>query len=169
MPTIRILLGIVWFTAFGSSPLPERDLLAIARAEIGVKEATGRNDGKRVEEYLAVVGLGKGHAYCAAFASWVYKQAGYDRPRTGWSPALFPESRRINTPAPGALFGIYFPSMKRVAHCGFVEAVRKDWISTIEANTNLSGARDGDGVHRRTRHIRSIFCYADWRRKEGAK
>ncbi|WP_235012527.1 hypothetical protein [Pedobacter africanus] len=69
MLSIRILLCIFYFTAAGSYRMPERHLLSIARAEIGVREATGRNDGTRIEHYLAAVGLDKGHAYCAAFIS----------------------------------------------------------------------------------------------------
>lgn len=169
MATVRILLAFIWLTVMGSSGLPERDLLAIAGAEIGVREATGNNDGKRVEDYLATVGLPKGHPYCAAFISWVFKEAGYDQPRTGWSPALFPASRSVKTPVPGNVFGIYFPSFKRIAHCGFVASVKGNWIGTIEANTNLSGSRDGEGVHRRMRHARTIYRYADWTRKGGLK
>jgi hypothetical protein len=70
-------------------PASER-LIPIAMAELWVREKTGKNDGKRVEEYLASVKLKKGDPYCAAFVSWVFKEAGYDLPRTGWSPALFP-------------------------------------------------------------------------------
>ena len=178
METVRILLAFVWLAAMGSSRLPERDLLApslsrtagrdllvIASAEIGTLEATGNNDGKRVEEYLAAVGLPKGHPYCAAFISWVFKEAGYNQPRTGWSPALFPVSRSVKTPVPGNVFGIYFPAFKRIAHCGFVSSVKDNWIGTIEANTNVSGSRDGEGVHRRMRHARTIYRYADWTRK----
>ncbi|WP_316813864.1 peptidoglycan-binding protein [Pedobacter heparinus] len=168
----------------GSSRMPERDLLAlnIARAEVGVREATGLNDGKRVEEYLAAVGLPKGHPYCAAFVSWAFKKAGYDQPRTAWSPVLFPNERVVGYSSgdpsslrfarhdgQGLVFGIYFPALKRIAHCGFVSQVKGDWIGTIEANTSLPGNREGDGVYTRTRHFRTIRCYADWTRKGGVK
>ncbi|TYR36937.1 hypothetical protein FXV77_07095 [Sphingobacterium phlebotomi] len=56
-------------------------IVEIAVAEIGVKEATGNNDGARVEEYLNYTGLGKGHAWCAAFVSWCYGQVGLTEPR----------------------------------------------------------------------------------------
>lgn len=167
MAAIRILLGITCFAIIGSSLVPERDLLGqdvlrIAGAEIGVREATGNNDGKRIKQYLAAVGLPKGQPYCAAFISWVFKTAGYPLPRTGWSPALFPAKRIVKTAKPGNLFGIYFPTLKRIAHCGFVESTRNQWVTTIEGNTNLKGNREGDGVHRRTRHARTIHRYADW-------
>lgn len=171
MEAIRILLCIILFIVVSSGRMPERNLLVlnIARAEVGVREATGHNDGKRIEEYLAAVGLPKGHPYCAAFISWVFKKAGYDRPRTAWSPALFPAKLLVKTAAPGNVFGIYFPALKRIAHCGFVSQIKGDWIHTIEANTSLPGSREGDGVYARTRHFRTIRCYADWIGKGGVK
>ncbi len=143
-----------------------KELIPIAEAELWVREETGNNDGKRIEEYQASVGLKKGDAYCAAFISWVFKQAGYSSPKTGWSPSLFPVAKLVKAAAPGNVFGIYFPSLKRIAHCGFVTGVKGDWVGTIEANTNVSGSRAGDGVYRRLRHKRSVYRYSDWREKQ---
>lgn len=69
------------------------DIRQIYSAEIGVREKTGKNDGDRVEEYLAITNLGKGYAWCAAFVSWVFSEAGFPEPRTPWSPALFPKKK----------------------------------------------------------------------------
>lgn len=146
-----------------------RHLLAIAGAELGVREATGRNDGARIEAYLVAVNLRKPEPWCAAFISWVFLKAGYPAPRSGWSPALFPDRRLVKTAIPGHIFGIYFPRLKRIAHCGFVATFRNDWVGTIEGNTNLNNSREGDGVYRRIRHVRTIRCYADWTRKGGVK
>jgi hypothetical protein len=145
-------------------PRPER-LIPIALAELWVREESGKNDGKRVEEYLTTVGLKKGDPYCAAFVSWVFKQAGYVMPRTGWSPALFPTARLVKAAAPGNVFGIYFPAMKRIAHCGLVVSSRSDWITTVEGNTDASGGREGGGVYQRLRHKKSIRLFSDWRLK----
>ena len=145
-------------------PAPER-LVPIAMAELWVREKTGKNDGKRVEEYLASVKLKKGDPYCAAFVSWVFQQAGYELPRTGWSPALFPAARLAKAAAPGNVFGIYFPALKRIAHCGLVVSSRSDWVSTVEGNTDASGGREGGGVYQRLRHKKSIRLYSDWRIK----
>jgi hypothetical protein len=143
-------------------PRPER-LIPIALAELWVREESGKNDGKRVEEYLATVGLKKSDPYCAAFVSWVFKQAGYVMPRTGWSPGLFPNARLVKAAAPGNVFGIYFPAMKRIAHCGLVVSSRSDWITTVEGNTDASGGREGGGVYQRLRHKKSIRLFSDWR------
>src|SRR5690606_36199151 len=68
-------------------------IIHIAAQEIGVREASGQNDGPRVEGYLAYTGLGKGYAWCAAFVSWCYGQVGLSTPRNPWAPALFPKAR----------------------------------------------------------------------------
>jgi len=152
--------------------LPHRDLLkkdaeaaaiqiiALAEKELSVREQGGNNSGPQVETYLQYVGLGKGHAWCAAFLSWLHGQAGLKQPRSGWSPGLFPSSRRISAAKPGALLGIYIGSLRRIAHVGLVTGVRQDWIESIEGNTNAQGSREGDGVYRRLRHRRSIYAYA---------
>ena len=144
------------------SPAPI-GVLAIAAAELGVREATGRNDGPRVKAYLAAVGLKTGAPWCAAFVSWAFLQSGLKQPKTAWSPDLFPAARLIKTPAPGLVFGIYFPELKRIAHCGFVAQVKGDWVSTLEGNTSLAGSREGDGVYRKWRSRKAIHRFAEWR------
>jgi len=137
-------------------------LLKLAIAEIGVKERSGKNDGARVEEYLAVAGLKRGDPYCAAFISYLFKQEGFTQPRTGWSPALFPVSRLARSALPANILGIYFPELKRIAHVGMIERMDGNWCVSIEGNTSLQGGREGEGVFRRRRHIRTIYRIADW-------
>lgn len=144
-------------------------LLHIARSQVGVREATGKNDGPAVEQYLAYTGNQKGEAWCASFVSWVFGQAGYASPRTAWSPSLFPKARLVALGKPAMVFGIYFPDKGRIAHAGIVEKVKDAWVTTIEGNTNMAGSRDGDGVYRKLRHTKTISCYADWINMEGGK
>ncbi|MGY3055230.1 hypothetical protein ACVWYG_003445 [Pedobacter sp. UYEF25] len=173
MSTIRILLGIICFAAVSGYRMPHRNLLSaeaeqrakllhIARKEIGVREKSGRNDGEHVERYLAATGLKKGQPWCAAFISWVFKEGGYAAPRTAWSPALF--NLKVNTKelAPGNVFGIWFPNLKRIAHVGLAEKREGDWLISIEGNTNVVGSREGDGVYRKRRPVRNIYLLADW-------
>ncbi|KLT64152.1 peptidoglycan-binding protein [Pedobacter sp. BMA] len=136
--------------------------MQIAQAQLRVREATGNNDGIAVENYLHYTGHVKGDPWCAAFVSWVYGQSGYKFPSTAWSPALFPASRRVDNPQPADVFGIYFSSLKRIAHCGLVKSQRGSWLITIEGNTNMTGSREGDGVYTKYRHKRTIMYYADW-------
>lgn len=141
-------------------------IVAIARGELGVREVTGNNDGERVEEYLAITGLKKGQPWCSAFLSWVFNKAGYQEPRTAWSPALFVNKVITRAIKPGNVLGIWFPDKGRIAHAGLVEQRQGDWIISIEGNTNVLGSREGDGVYRKRRHIKTIYRYADWLAKK---
>ncbi|HMR19040.1 MAG TPA: CHAP domain-containing protein [Sphingobacterium sp.] len=140
-------------------------ILKIAQNEIGVREATGRNDGKRVEEYLRYTHLGKGYEWCAAFVSWCYGQAGLSQPRNPWSPALFPNARTYwkgnvhVVPPLGAketdIFGIYSPSAKRISHVGLFKEQQGQYLLTIEGNSN-------NRVESRRRHLSTVYALSDW-------
>ncbi|TKB98645.1 CHAP domain-containing protein [Pedobacter cryophilus] len=173
MATIRVILVIFCFTAFGRDTVPvgniladdvqrRKHLLSYAQLQIGVREASGNNDGKAVEMYLQTVGLKKGPPWCAAFVSWVFQQAGYSKPRTAWSPALFGPKVKSKEIIPGNLFGIWMVPLNRIGHVGLIESRQGHWIMTIEGNTNLAGGREGDGVYRKRRAIKSIHQFSDW-------
>ncbi|WP_262245725.1 CHAP domain-containing protein [Parapedobacter soli] len=139
-------------------------LPAVYRAEIGVQEAAGNNDGPRVGQYLHYCGLGEGYEWCAAFVSWCYGQAGYTEPRNAWAAALFPSQNIIWTNAPrlrnqepkaGDVFGIYVASKKRIAHCGFVDEWDGKWVITVEGNVN-------NAVVRKRRWIKTIRAVSRW-------
>ncbi|MBD1431782.1 CHAP domain-containing protein [Sphingobacterium sp. DN00404] len=142
-------------------------IIEIAAAEIGVREATGNNDGGRVEAYLAYTGLGKGHAWCAAFVSWCYGQAGFAEPRNPWSPALFPNARtycrggacadlKISTQVkPADIFGIYSRSAKRINHVGLVWRMERNYILTVEGNVE-------NRVLSKRRHLSTVHALSNW-------
>ncbi len=146
---------------YASSGVRER-IVDIAVHEIGVREASCHNDGKRVEEYLAYTGLGKGHAWCAAFVSWCYGQAGLAVPRNAWSPALFPMARRytaqqINqgTVRQADLFAIYSSSLQRINHVGIVRKKEGNWIVTVEGNVD-------NRVLCKRRPLATIYTFSNW-------
>ena len=141
--------------------------------ETGVREATGSNDGSRVEEYLAAAGRRKGDAWCAAFVTWVFRQAGVEAVVSGWSPDWFPAKNTVyvhgkanNTvPQRADVFGIYFQSLGRVAHVGFVDRWEEGvsgFAVTVEGNTNESGSREGDGVYRKRRLKSQVYKVSRW-------
>jgi hypothetical protein len=138
------------------------NLVRNARREVGVREKTGRNDGSRVEEYLRYVGLKKGQPWCAAYVSYIYATSGFNKPRSGWSPDLFPSSRLARSALPGNVLGIYFKQYGRIAHVGIILQEEGDWIISCEGNTNIDGSREGDGVYLKRRHRRTIYQIADW-------
>ena len=133
------------------------------------------------------MGLKKGDPWCAAFVCWVFSQAGVVNPRTGWSPGLFPASRVVwerdrevavgsktvgsravgseavkSLPQRGDVFGIWFPDKGRIAHVGFVDRWEGSWVITVEGNTNEAGSREGDGVLRKRRLVRSVWQVSDF-------
>ncbi len=135
--------------------------------ELGVREATGNNDGVKVEEYLRTTGLGKGYPWCAAFVYWNFIQLGYtvDIEYPAWTPSYFTEERVIYTrgegfkcqPMPGDVIGIYFRSKGRIAHVGFIYEITDKYYITIEGNTNSAGSREGDGVMKKYRPKNTIY------------
>ncbi|PRD45595.1 CHAP domain-containing protein [Sphingobacterium haloxyli] len=144
-----------------------QEVIGIALQEIGVREATGNNDGKRVEEYLRYTGLGKGYAWCSAFVSWCYGQAGLIEPRNPWSPALFPNARTycrgdacgrpitLTQIKPADIFGIYGQSVRRINHVGLIKDIKGKYLRTIEGNSN-------NRVESKRRHLSTIYAVADW-------
>ena len=140
-------------------------IVGVARKSKGVREGDVPNSGKEVSAYLRYVGINTPAPWCAAWISYVFGQAGYTSPKTAWSPGLFPAKRSVKAARPGFVLGIYYPVLKRIAHCGIVTEVKGDLVFSVEGNTNVNGSREGDGVYRRIRHKRSIHRYADWVKK----
>ncbi|RKE57172.1 CHAP domain-containing protein [Sphingobacterium detergens] len=155
--------------AMGARPGPQDRMVAlrkrivdIAVGEIGVREVTGSNDGSKVEEYLAYTDLGKGHAWCAAFVSWCYSQAGHLVPRNAWSPALFPIARRYTSQQiragsirPADLFAIYNQRLGRINHVGIVRKIEGNWLLTIEGNV-------ADRVLSKRRPRATVYAFSNW-------
>lgn len=144
-------------------------VLSSARADLGVREATGHNDGARVEEYQRHVGIPAHAPYCAGYVSTHLDACGVDNPRSGWSPDYAAPKDRVWTPRkvvrmplPADVFTLYFPSMGRVGHTGFVERVDGRYLVTLEGNTNGGGSRDGDGVYRRRRELRKVYAVTNY-------
>ncbi|MEC3878618.1 CHAP domain-containing protein [Parapedobacter sp. 10938] len=165
MATRMRFLGLLCFLVLGIRGLALGDPLVLKktyRSEVGVKEATGNNDGPRVAEYLGYCGLPEGYEWCAAFVSWVHGQVGYAKPRNAWAAALFPaynivwtKEATIATPRPGDVFGIYIASKKRIGHCGFVDVWDGKWCITVEGNTD-------NAVVRKRRLVDTIHAVARW-------
>ncbi len=156
-----LLSSIVSCSAFASDL--RENVKRTYTSEIGVRELSGKNDGKRVEEYLRSVKLGKGYSWCAAFVCWTLNKCGVVNPSSAWAPALFPTKKIIyksgelkELPRAGDVFGIYYPGKKRIAHVGFIDQWGKI-VLTVEGNTNEAGSREGDGVYRKRRLARQIY------------
>lgn len=152
--------------AHASADSARSDVAEIYRSQIGIRELTGRNDGREVEMYLRTCGLPRGNPWCAAFVTWVFQQAGVKAVVSAWSPAWFPPDKTIytrgakanKTPQMADVFGIWFANKKRVAHVGFIDEWQPgNFCQTVEGNTNEAGSREGDGVYRKRRLKTQIY------------
>jgi hypothetical protein len=117
---------------------------------------------------LQVTGLGPGYPWCAAFVAHVGKSAlgaKWPLPLTAGCAVLgdFAKSRGllVETPEVGDVFLVYFPSLKRYAHTGFVLGLNG---STIEGNTSGGGSREGWGVFARSRAWKPQDRFIRWTR-----
>ena len=146
-----------------------RASLDTAIAQIGVQEATGRNDGARVAAYLQSVGLPQGNPYCYAGLYWSMVRAAraVQEPvillKSGLASAGFNHAKRIGVrsqiQSPQRADFIFWKFARTPSgHVARIVSVgRAGWIETIEFNTSPAtggNQRDGGGVYKRKRNTR---------------
>lgn len=159
----------------GTASTDRAAFLAAAQSQMGVREATGNNDGPQVEAYLKSVGLKAGDPWCAAFIYWCGKQALGVRnplPRSGWSPDFVRSPTwtraRGGQLQPGDVAGIYFASKKRVAHVFVIRSVGARSVGTFEGNTSpdaVEGSaadRDGGRAASKIRPLSTLHSARSW-------
>lgn len=135
----------------------ENEVIVESKKYLNVKE-NGYNRSPDIDTWNLLTGVPLGSPYCASFISWVNKSVGLKAPISAWAPD---QVRRNNVSfsslKSGDVFGLYFPSKKRVAHVGFVDKLKGAYVVTVEANTSpdaVAGSnadRDGQGVYARRR------------------
>ena len=167
---ISILFTFVLFSCSYGCTLKQNEVRKTYTAEIGVRE-TGFNKGQRVEEYLKAANLAPGNAWCAAFITWTFKQCNIKAVISGYSPNWFQSNivykrddnvNRNYVATVGDVFGLYFANKGRIAHVGFIDSRQGDYYITVEGNTNEAGSREGDGVYRKRRHVKTIYAISRW-------
>lgn len=172
--SIAFLFIFISFCAFSQSNNVRENVKQTYLSQVGVREATGHNDGYAVEMYLKSTGLGKGYAWCAAFVNWTLLQNGIQTVSSpAWAPSWFTKNViycpakniYLETPETSDIFGIWFKnkSPPRVAHVGFVyKWGNGNFVITVEGNTNEAGSREGDGVYMKRRIKRQIYIISDY-------
>jgi hypothetical protein len=133
-----------------------------ALSMVGIKEATGNNDGKEVEAILATVGLPAGYSWCGALARAVYSFCGIQCPRSGWCPDWF-KGANVTYPRKvlptlykekdvfaylksleGNPCGFWYPAKGRIAHMGIITKASIEDVQSVQGNTNAAGSREGN-------------------------
>lgn len=164
-----MFFGLVLLHASGAPAGTRECVLASARADLGVRELTGNNDGPRIEEYQRHVKAPLKSSWCVAMVSFHLSACGVDNPRSAWSPSYsLPKDRvwtprkALRDPLPADVFTLYYPQLGRVGHGGLVERREGRYLHTVEGNTNGGGSRDGDGVHARRRELSKVFAITNY-------
>jgi len=137
-------------------------------SQVGVREASGRNDGE-VEKYLHSVGLKKGNPYCAAGQYWCFMVAAdalgmlYDSipiPRSGVANAVFnfamQKGKRAEYVADKHFLIVWRENASYRGHIERIIATGKaGWVTTVGFNTSSANGNqaDGEGVFVRKRNI----------------
>lgn len=148
----------------------QTDIRTVYTSQIGVRELSGKNDGKDVEKYLRSVGLGKGYAWCSAFVHWSLEQTKTPNTINGYSPTahnknniVYFQRKSLKPVQAGDVFTLWFASLGRIAHTGFLDRkINSSIFETIEGNTNEAGSREGDGVYRKRRSFNSTYSITRW-------
>ena len=149
------------------------EILALAaESQIGQREF-GNNGGDAVRKYQSATWLPIGSwPWCAAFVCWCFKSASKQsptaikRPQTAaawdfenWARK---EGAKLIKPATGTKVRRGDILVYTFSHIGIAigDEQLDGKVSTVEGNTNSKGAREGDGVYKKTRNrlkIRSII------------
>lgn len=164
-------------------------MLAIARAEVGVVEKTGRNDHPRIVVYHKTVSewlanYRPAQPYCASFVNYVMKTAGVKvtgvanpaRARDWFTQkkrivltqqSLRGNQRMIKLPEKGAVVGYIFYG-NAISHVEILDRIDLDegYIYCVGANTSQKNAantvnREGQGVFYVKRKLKMVYAIAD--------
>ena len=151
-------------------------LLALARAEIGVKESPAGSDNVKYNTaYYGRAVRGGGYAWCCVFLWWLFRQAGaselfYGGGKTAYCPALlsFHKGQWVTDYRPGDVIFFNFSGKKSAAHVGLCESWDGKRITTIDGNTGTGNDSNGGAVMRRVREKKYIVgAYRPAYAKEG--
>ena len=135
-----------------------RQLLDIARAELGTKESPA---GSNQVKYATWYGL-PGQPWCVMFVMWVFAQAGVALPtRTASCTTLMQAAKAAGSWVTGSYqpgdVVIYDWGDGKPDHCGIVVSTLTDGVRAIEGNTAVGNDSDGGEVMERPRPWRHIL------------
>ena len=136
-----------------------RQLLDIARAELGTKESPA---GSNQVKYASWYGL-PGQPWCVMFVMWVFAQAGVPLPTRTASCTLLMNAAKVagswvtSDYRPGDVVIYDWGADGVPDHCGIVSAVLSGGVRAIEGNTAVRNDSGGGEVMERTRTNRQIL------------
>lgn len=135
-----------------------KDLIAIARAQLGVKEYPANSNKVKYSAWYGLTG-----AWCVMFVQWCCVQAGVDLPvRTASCTALMNAAKKAgmwvtSDYQPGDIAIYDWGGDKVPDHCGIITQVLSNGYLCIEGNTAVGNDSNGGEVMERTRPVKSIL------------
>ncbi len=133
----------------------EGELINLARSQIGLKEATGNNDGPEIEKFTG----NRKEPWCAHFVAWLFREIGKPLP-TDIKPSISQHNPLASvshmkkvfdknkwTVAEPVVGGVVFFTTRGQSdsgpgrHVGVIESVESDCFFTIEGNWGNSVKR----------------------------
>lgn len=167
---MRSVILILLFCSVHLTGVPQSCVVENYYSQIGVREATGKNDGIQVEAYLKSVKLPKGYAWCAAFVRWTFDQCAIKTTINAMALSahrpghfVYIKGNRISSPRAGDVFTLYYQNLGRIGHTGFFDKeVNEKIYRTVEGNTNGAGSREGNGVYVKYRSYKATYSINRW-------
>ena len=134
------------------------DVLKIAAWQLGVLENPA---GSNRQKYGEAYGM-NGQPWCVMFVWWVFREAGFNLRKTAsctdLSNAYKAAGQWVTSgykPGDIAMFD-FTGKRSKTEHCGIVEKVNGNTLTTIEGNTGTASNANGGAVMRRTRDVRFV-------------
>ena len=134
------------------------DVLKIAAWQLGVLENPA---GSNRQKYGEAYGM-NGQPWCVMFVWWVFREAGFNLRKTASCTDLSNAYKAAGqwVPSgykPGDIVMFDFTGKRsKTEHCGIVEKVNGNTLTTIEGNTGTASNANGGAVMRRTRDVRFV-------------
>ena len=134
------------------------DVLKIAAWQLGVLENPA---GSNRQKYGEAYGM-NGQPWCVMFVWWVFREAGFNLRKTAsctdLSNAYKAAGQWVTSgykPGDNVMFD-FTGKRSKTEHCGIVEKVNGNTLTTIEGNTGTASNANGGAVMRRTRDVRFV-------------
>lgn len=134
------------------------DVLKIAAWQLGVLENPA---GSNRQKYGEAYGM-NGQPWCVMFVWWVFREAGFNLRKTASCTDLSNAYKAAGQWVasgykPGDIVMFDFTGKRsKTEHCGIVEKVNGNTLTTIEGNTGTASNANGGAVMRRTRDVRFV-------------
>ena len=134
------------------------DVLKIAAWQLGVLENPA---GSNRQKYGEAYGM-NGQPWCVMFVWWVFREAGFNLRKTAsctdLSNAYKAAGQWVTSGyKPGDIVMFDFTGKRsKTEHCGIVEKVNGNTLTTIEGNTGTPSNANGGAVMRRTRDVKFV-------------